>query len=576
MESLQRVALGKEAADTVITNGRVIQTVHGRIEDRDIAIVDGKIAAIFPDGTSAIGEETEVIDADDRVVSPGFVDAHAHMDHDQTLEKTYPHVLKGGATTLIEEVTFLGATFGAEAVREMLALDDLLEVDIRPTVPPQELFDTFEPAHADADGKQALLDLVDDDRIVGAGETGWIYVVGRDSGAGDLYKSIREQGKRVVGHGAGVANEKLSAFASVATIDHEVITGDEIVARLENGVDVVCRYGTTRDDIDAIADAYNRVGANGMTLGTDGISPRKLINEGYMDAVVREAIDRGVDAIDAIRMATKNPADHFKLDAKGVIAPGRDADIILFDELETVDINTVLSGGEVVVEDGQPLVSPQEHDYPDRFYDSINLEPSADIFRVSASEATQGTVRSIQYEQELVTSETVVEPPAEDGELHASPEDDILKATVIDRHPNGSGRAFTGFVTGFGMDRGAVATSLSVERTGVVVVGADDESMDTAVHRLKEMAGGWVAVEDGTVFEEFSTPVGGVCTDIDEVSDAARHYDEIEDAFTSLNIDIDRPLFGVQCLTHPGVPALRLTYSGYADIIGREVKELAP
>jgi len=576
MKSLQQVALGEEPADTVITNGRVIQTLHGRIEDRDVAIMDGKIAATFQDGTPAIGDDTHVIDADGRVVSPGFVDAHAHMDHDQTLEKTYPHVLKGGTTTLIEEVTFMGATFGAEAVREMLVLDDLLEVDIRPTIPPQELFDTFEPAHADTDGKRELLDLVDDDRIAGAGETGWIYVVGQDSGAGDLYDSIRERGKRVVGHGAGAANEKLSAFATVATIDHEVITGDEIVARLENGVDVVGRYGTTRDDIDAIADAYDRVGSNGLTLGTDGISPRKLVREGYMDAVVREAINRGVDPVDAIRMATKNPADHFKLDAKGVIAPSRDADIILFDDLETVDIDTVLSGGEVVVEGGEPTVGPKQYDYPDRFYESINLEPSADIFRVPSSKSTDGAVRAIQYEQELVTSETVVEPPVADGELHASPEDDILKATVIDRHPNGSGRSFTGFVTGFNMDRGAVATSLSVERTGVVVVGVDDDSMETAVRRLKEMAGGWIAVEDDSAFAEFPTPVGGVCTDIDDVSEAARHYDEIEDAFTSLNIDVDRPLFGVQCLTHPGVPALRLTYSGYADILGREVKELAP
>lgn len=575
MEALQRVALGEVSADTVVTGGRVIQTMHGGVERRDIAIKNGKIAAALPDATHVIGDETQVIEADGRFVSPGFIDAHAHMDHDQALEKTYPHVLKGGTTSLIEEVTFLGATFGAEAVEEMLALDAALPLDIYPTVPPQELFDTFEPPHADEEGKQALIDLADHPRVVGAGETAWIYVTGQDSGAEELFEAVRVRGKRVVGHGAGVRGEKLAAFATVATIDHEVVTGDEVVARLENGLTVVGRYGTTRDDIDAVVEAYNEVGPEGIALGTDGISPPILANEGYMDAVVRAAIDRGVAPVDAVTLATKRTAEHFNLDAKGVIAPGRDADLIVYGDLDTVNIDTVLAGGEVVVEGGEPVVGPRSHAYPDRFYDSINLEPSIEAFRVPAAVTEDGRVRAIQYERELVTSETIVVPPQVDGELTANPEEDIVKGSVIDRHPNGTGRGFTGFLTGFGLDRGAVATSLSVERPGVVVIGVNDRSMLTAVSHIKDMGGGWVVVDE-TVTAAFPTPLGGVCTQLDSVDEAAAHIEAIEAAARSLNLDIDRPLFAIQCLSHPGVPRMRLTYSGYADIPNRAVRGLGP
>jgi adenine deaminase len=576
MEPVQRVALGEAPADTVVRGGRVVQVLSGAVERRDVAVVDGTIAAQFEDATPVVGPETTVVDATGGVVVPGFVDAHAHMDHDQTLERTAPHVLAGGTTTLIEELTFTGANFGARAVAEFLALDDELPLDVRPTVPPQELFEAFEPAHADGEGRAALIDCLEDDRVVGAGETGWIYVVGRDSGAGDLYRAVRERGKRVVGHGAGASGRKLAAFATVATIDHEVIAGDEVLERLENGIHVVGRFGTTRDDIDAVVDAYERVGPAGISLGTDGVSPGLLLEEGYMDAVLREAIDRGVDPVDAVRMGTVHTAEHFGLDRKGVLAPGYDADLVVLDDLETVDVDTVLAGGEMVVTDGTPDVGPWSHDYPVSFYDSIHLTPDPAVFEVEAGAAVDGEVRAIRYERELATAETTVEPAVGNGHLHARPDANVAKATIVDRHPDGEGRGFTGFVEGFGIEHGAVATSLSVERTGVVVLGTDEGAMETALRRVKEMGGGWVTVDGDGVDVAFPTPVAGVCTEVETVREAADRYEAVEASVRSLGVDIDRPLFGLQCLCHPGVPAIRLTFSGYADILGREVLGLSP
>ena len=190
MDALQAVALGERPADMVIRGGRVCLLERREFQARDVAIVDNEIAAIPRDATDVIGEETQVIAADGRVVVPGFVDAHTHLDIHQTIENAYHYLLEGGTTTVITEASALGSAFGADGVEALLAASSYLPVTVRATVPPQPLHDTFEPAWADEIERDALVDLLADDRIVGVGETDWIHVVGRDSPATVLYEQI--------------------------------------------------------------------------------------------------------------------------------------------------------------------------------------------------------------------------------------------------------------------------------------------------------------------------------------------------------------------------------------------------
>ncbi|WP_135806237.1 adenine deaminase C-terminal domain-containing protein [Halorussus marinus] len=576
MNDLQPVALGDGTADVVITGGRVFMPEIGEFQARDVAIVDDKIAALPEDAAPVVGEETRRINASGRVVAPGFVDAHTHLDLHQTFESAYHYAIEHGTTTVVSEVTGYGPAFGAEGVEQLLAATAYLPVRVRVTVPPQPLLDTFEPRRADDADAAALADLLDDDRVVGVGETDWIHAVGRDTPAELLYERAREAGKTVSGHAAGCSDEKLAAFASIIDDDHEAISGEGVVERVENGVHAIGRYGSIRDDIGAIGEASSDVDVSELSLSSDGMWPSDLIDEGYMDAVVRRAIEEGVEPADALRMATLNPARHFGLDGVGSLSPGSVADVVLIDDLEAVTVSTVLSGGEIVYNKGESQVAPRTHEYPDRFYDAVDVSADPEQFRVPAEVADAGAVRAIEYERGLLSSETTVSPPVDGDRLLADPSADVLKATLFDRHPDAApGRAFTGFLTGFGLDRGAVATSVTWETTGVVAVGAHDDAMRTAVEHVAEMGGGWAVVADGEVVAELPTRVGGVCSDL-EVEETAKLYNAVESAVRGLGATPERPMLALQTLTFPGVPALKLSFSGYADVLNREVVGLAP
>jgi adenine deaminase len=547
-----------------------------------VVVVDDRIAALPEDAAPAVGDDTRVVTATDRVVAPGFVDAHTHLDLHQTFENAYHYAIEGGTTTVVSEVTGYGPAFGAEGVEQFLAATAYLPVRVRAVVPPQPLLDTFEPRRADDEDAEALADLLADDRVVGVGETDWIHAVGRDTPAELLYERADAEDKTVSGHAAGCRGEKLAAFATVIDDDHEAISAEDVIERVENGVHAIGRYGSIRDDVEAIGEAYPEVPTAELSLSTDGMWPRELIDEGYMDAVVRRAIEEGVEPADAIRMATLNPARHFGLDEEGVgsLTPGSVADVVLIDDLDEVNVTTVVSGGEVVFNRGESKVASRNYEYPDCFYDSVNVSTDPDQFRVPADAARDrddGTkaVRAVEHRHGLLSGETTVSPPVEGDELVADPEAEILKATLLDRHPKGDGTGFTGFVTGLGIEAGAVATSVVWETTGVLAIGANDADMRTAVGHIAEMGGGWAVVEDGEVVAELPTRVAGICSDL-EVEETAKLYDAVESGLRRLGADGDRPMLAVQTLAFPGVPSLKLSFSGYADITNREVVGLTP
>ncbi|MDY6764398.1 MAG: amidohydrolase family protein, partial [Halobacteria archaeon] len=353
MNEIQRVTLGEKPADIVLTGGRVLLPELNDFVERDVAIKDDRVASLpRPESSSdLIGEETRVIDTEGKTVVPGFIDPHTHIDHQLAFETYYHHALKGGTTTVITEADAFGLSLGSEGVEGLLDATSDLDINVLGTVPPQPFFDTFEPQ--EYYDKRAFVDLLKNDRIVGVGESDWIHVVGRDTPAEDLYEACHDLGKRVSGHGAGCSGVKLEAFASVIDNDHEAITGEQIVERVGNGIHAIGRGGSIRDDTRAVADAYKEIGPDELSLSSDGMWPTDMVEKGYMDFVVRRAIEEGIEPQDAVRMATLNPARHFKLDGLGSITPGKRADVVILESLESVDVDTVISAGKVVVEGGE-------------------------------------------------------------------------------------------------------------------------------------------------------------------------------------------------------------------------------
>ncbi len=576
MNRTQAVALGEADADIVITGGRVFLPETREFRALDVAIVDNEIAALPEEATDVIGPETTQLSAEGRVVLPGLIDAHTHVDTVQSLENAYHHVLATGTTTVVTEASGLGSLFGARGVEAFLAATAYLPITVRATVPTMPLVDTFEGRRANEADAEALVELLDDDRVVGVGETDWIHVVGRDHDLDELYEHARRAGKPICGHGAGCRDETLTAFAGVVDNDHEAISGDGMVDRVERGIHTIGRYGTIRDDIDALADAVERIGPHELSLSTDGMWPRDLLGDGMMDAVVRRTIDAGVDPADALRMATLQPARQFGLDDRGSLAPGAVADVVIVDDLAAMNVTTVLSGGEVVVEKGEHRVAPRSHEYPAFVYDTIDVESDPDTFTIPASAAdANGQVRAIEVGDGLLSTETVVEPRVEDGELQATPTSDIAKVTLLDRHPDADGTGFTGFLTGYGIEEGAIATSMTMEATGVLAVGASDDALSTAVERVETQGGGWAVVRDGEAIAELPYRIAGVAADL-EVEETAQLLNAVEKGSRSLGVDVAQPLLTLTSLPFVGVPSFKLTCAGYADVLDRSVVGLTP
>lgn len=587
-DPLQAVALGDAPADLVVTGGRVLLP-DGRIRDRDVAVVGDRVAATPADAAAVVGEDTTVVDATDRTVIPGLVDAHDHVDIHVPIERRYHHRLARGTTAVVTETQAVASGVGPAGVEHLLAATESLPLSVFVTLPPQGFVDTFEDAGWTEDDRDRLREFLDRDRVVGVGETDWIHVVGRD--APELrafYDRAREAGGRVVAHGAGCRGEKLAALAALADDDHEPTSAAGVEERLANGLHVVGRRGSIRDDLDAVAGADRPRGD--VSLCTDGTWPQ---DDAGMDDVVRTAIDRGIDPVEAVEMATRAPADHFGLDDRGRIAPGYRADLAVLSDLESVAVETVLAGGEVVVRDGDPLVGERPYDYPAEVRKSVAVDLAADALAVSPASARDGRVRAIAADEGLVTRETTVEPPVEGGNLVADPEADLLKVALFDRRP-GHDRGFVGFATGLGLERGAVATSITWEQPAVLAVGVSDEAIRRAIARLEAIDGGWVVVDDDpdrpergpVLLSALSASVAGVMADRSREAVAAG-YADVERALVELGGDPDPgfprasegspgPLLALQTLSFPGVPVLKLSFSGYAHLHDRRIVGLDP
>lgn len=300
-----------------------------------------------------------------------------------------------------------------------------------------------------------------------------------------------------------------------------------------------------------------------------------------MDAVLRRAIEADVEPLVAIRMATEHPADHFDLHRRGRIAPGHVADLVVLDDLASVDVAEVIAGGDHVVRGGVAMVDSQPHDYPERFTESVSLDLDERPFHVPAVDVPDGRVRALAFDDGdgvhetsvLTSQETVVEPPIVDGGLVADPDTDVLKAACLNRHPDGDGGGFVGFVTGYGLDNGAVATTLAWELPALVVIGADDRDMRHATAHLQAIGGGWVVVRDGTMLADLPATIGGVAADT-LIQETAENQQAVETAIRDCRATIDRPLLAPQTLTFMGVPEIRFCFSGYADVYARSVRGL--
>ena len=294
-----------------------------------------------------------------------------------------------------------------------------------------------------------------------------------------------------------------------------------------------------------------------------------------MDRVVRRVVEAGVEPTTAFRMATLDAARRFGLDGLGSLTPGSFADVVVLSDETSVTVDTVVAGGDVVVRGGEPLVEYRPHDYPDAWYETVQVAADAERFRVPADDGGDdcGPVTAIDYTEGLLSEECRVTPAVEDCAYLAG--DGVAKAAILPSRAGVPDPEFTGFVTGLGLREGAVATSDTWGPPGVVVLGADEESMVRAVERVDELRGGWVVVRDGAVAAEMPAPVAGVCSEA-PVETTRRRADGVRSALAEQGVTVEQPLLAVGTLAAGGMPWFKLGSDGYVDVVGDELVGLRP
>ncbi|MBN2059078.1 MAG: adenine deaminase [Deltaproteobacteria bacterium] len=562
------VIWGREKADLVVINARVLNIYTGELLDNNAICIKGEWIAFSGDEyEETIGTHTEIIDAEGKTAIPGFIDGHTHISDWLCDPIEYLRlVLPGGTTTLITETIEPFPSAGYEGIVDFLnALADQ-PIKIFATAPfMASISQSIDPISMDI-----LKKFLSRDDVLGLGESYWQAVLQDQDRCWGIFEETLRSGKRLEGHSAGARGKKLLTYVIPGISScHEPITAEEVLERLRLGLYVMAREGSIRSDLDSISRIMDmNVDLRRLMLVSDGISPAMLMEKGCMEGVVRKAVDCGFDPVKAIQMATLNVAEYFRLDGIiGGIAPGRYADILLIPDLKTIRADYVISKGRVIARDGKALVNPRKHSFTKRSLNTVKLPrdlvPSDFSIKVDGKRS-HVSVRVIDQVTDLVTREMTASVPVINGEILSDPVKDILKVAAIDR-TNIPGKMFTGLVHGFNLKKGAFASSSSWDASVIITIGVSDEDMALAVNRIRSLRGGVVVCSGGKILSEIALPVFGLMADTSMESFMEKR-EEITETIKILGASFEDPLHVMIVLTGAAIPFIRICEYGLINM----------
>lgn len=574
LKALIDVALGRGKADLIVLNGRLVNVYSGEVQEgMTVAIKGRRIAYVGPDAAHAIGPQTERLDAAGAYLLPGLIDGHTHQAELIQLTEFVRVAAAHGTTAIITETNGLANAMGAPGVRAFLEECRHQPIKVFVTAP------GMVPPFPHLEGSRRLdLDeftmILDDARTLGMGESFWPRVLDADDEILERLRRCLNAGKEPEGHAAGARRERLQAFAAAGISScHEPISREDALERLRLGMYVMMREGSIRRDLAGIAPIKDDpVDTRRLILVSDTTWPGELVAEGHMDRALRRAVALGFDPVRAVQMATLNVAEHFGLKHLGGIAPGKLADLLLVEDLQGFQVRLVLSDGRLLARDGRLLRELPRFAYPRAAYQSLGFPRVVPEDLRASAPGPIARIRGIRVLGTMLTGEEALELKVAEGVAMPDPDRDILKVVVVNRSERPL-RAGLGFITGFGLQRGAVASSFNWEANNPVALGVSDGEIAFALDRVRALGGGAVVCADGRVLAEFPMPVAGVMSDA-TAEVAGRQIGEFQRAVRSLGSTLENPFLSLQTLSFTGLPWLRLTDRGLADIRRRELVSL--
>lgn len=516
---LSAVAMGRQEADTVIINAKLINVCTKEIiPNTDVAISKGRIALV-KDAKHCIGEDTKVIDAAGKYIAPGFLDGHIHVESSMMSVSEYAKaVVPHGTTGIYMDPHEICNVLGMDGVKYMIEdgkntpLKNMVTMpSCVPAVP------GFEDTGAFIGPKEVAESMSWPD-VVGLGEMmNFPGILNSSDHAHDIVGETLKANKTVTGHYSipDTGNGLQAYIASGVRCCHESTRKEDALEKMRLGMYAMIREGSAWHDLKEVIRCITeeKVDSRFAVLVSDDTHPHTLLHDGHLDHIVRRAMEEGVDAVTAIQMVTINCAQCFHMDHEiGSITPGKCADIVFIDDLESMHISMVMIDGHVVAKDGAMTIELPKYTFPDKALHTMHIKEdiTKDSFRIPTNKKDHVDIRVMEIIPERVGNyERHMRLPVVDGEIKADITQDILKAVVFERHHETGTKGY-GFVKGFGIKKGAMASTVAHDAHNLLVVGTNDEDMAVVANALKESGGGMAVAMDGKLLGIVPLPIAGL------------------------------------------------------------------
>ncbi|WP_407856227.1 adenine deaminase [Enterococcus hailinensis] len=571
LKKLIDTAAGRKPADLVLKNAQVIDVYQAEIIKGDIAIVNGKIAGI---GDEYQGKES--IDLKGKFVAPGFIDPHIHVESSYVTPEEFGRLLMPhGTTTVLADPHEIVNVLGLKGLDYMIEAAKETPMDIRYMMPSCVPATDMENAGAVVEAAD-MVSAFEKNQVDGLAEfMNYPGVIQAQDAILDKLLAAKDRGLRIDGHSPMVFEKELNAYVAAGVAnDHECSTVQELKDRIARGMYVFLREGSVTQNLRELLKGVTENNYQRCVLSADDLQAKSILEIGHLDNSIRICVEEGLSPIRAIQMATINAAQCCQLNDRGAIAPGLRADLVIFSDLDNIEIEETYISGKQVAKAGKSLV-------PVHRVSTANVQSSVHIDKFIpaqlALELTSDKARAIEViPQEALTNEAIVSVQRDEkNQFVFDPKQDLTKIAVIERHHN-TGNVFIGLLKDYGLKDGAIGLSIAHDSHNLIVTGTNDTDITAAVKALKEQDGGVVIIQSGKVVGRMALPIAGLMSDLtgEEVAEQEAEINRLAHQVLGVSEKVD-PIMTLGFMSLAVIPNLKITDIGLVDVTKFEIVPVA-